>query len=232
MPDLNFSEDEHEEDSESTELLSDETEEELEEERKGGGLVKILIVVVAFLIVGGGAAFLLNKLGIVKLWGKKQPAPTVVEYNETAPAQGQEVEKKDTAPTQMIETPAIDLPKKKTPAKGEAKPDGKSLATSEKKPAQPLKEMPAAQSSGKLSEMKGEYTIQVFALKDKASAESVVQKLGDAGYPVYLEERAHKDGQWYTIRIGHYPSRKDAQMAVASFAEELKSRYWIDRVNK
>ncbi|MBI3585969.1 MAG: SPOR domain-containing protein [Ignavibacteriales bacterium] len=234
MPDLNFSEDEHEEDSESTELLSDESEEELEEEKKGGGLVKVLIVIFAFLIVGGGAAFLLNKLGIVKLWGKKQPAPTVVEYNEAAPEQEQAVEKKDTAQTQMIETPAIDTPKKKTPAKGEAKSESKPVAKSEKKPAQPIKQMqmPAVPSSGKLGEMKGEYTVQVFALKNKISAESMVQKLSEAGYPAYMEERMYKDGPWYTVRIGHYPSRKDAQTAVESFAEELKSRYWIDRVNK
>lgn len=227
MPDLNLSEDESAESTESTEPSSEQTEEQPQEEKKGGGLVKVLIVVLAVLIVGGGAAFLLNRLGIIKLWGTKQPAPTVVEYQEAAPAenatQEQAVEKKDAAPTQMIETPAIDTPKK-TPAKADTKP--------EKKPAQPIKEMPATQSSGKLTEMKGQYTIQVFALKNKTSAESMVQKLDDAGYPVYLEEREYKDGPWYTVRIGHYPSRKDAQMAVESFAEELKSRYWIDRVKK
>ncbi|MBI3580060.1 MAG: SPOR domain-containing protein [Ignavibacteriales bacterium] len=231
MPDLNLSEDESAENIESTEPSSEQTDEQPQEEKKGGGAVKVLIVVLAILIVGGGAAFLLNRLGIVKLWGKKQSAATVVEYNEMAPPQEQAVEKKDTAPTQMIETPAIDAPKK-APAKAEAKPESKAVAKGEKKPAPPVKEMPTAQSSGKLTEMKGEYTIQVFALKNKTSAESMVQKLGDAGYPVYLEEREYKDGPWYTVRIGHYPSRKDAQMAVESFAEELKSRYWIDRVKK
>lgn len=228
MPDLNLNEDEFEEDSEDTELSSQEGEEGVEEEKKGGGLVKILIVVVAFLIVGGGAAFLLNKLGIVKLWGTKQSAPTIVENAEVTPAQDQAVAMQDTAQAELIETPAIETPKK-TPAKAEAKPESKFAAKSEKKPAQPKKEMPSA---GKLGEMAGQYTIQVFALKNKTSAESMVQKLGDAGYPAYMEERDYKDGPWYTVRIGYYPSRKDAQMAVESFAEELKSRYWIDRVKK
>ena len=91
------------------------------------------------------------------------------------------------------------------------------------------KEMPAPALSGNLQEMKGEYTIQVSAWRDKEIAQEIVRRLEEAGYPAFAEDRAYKDGTWYTVRVGRYASRKDAEMAVQSFAEELRSSYWIDK---
>jgi cell division septation protein DedD len=82
----------------------------------------------------------------------------------------------------------------------------------------------------KLGEMKGEYTIQVSAWRDKSIADEMVKRLAEAGYPAYVEERPYKDGSWFTVRIGRYSSRKDAQEAVQNFADEIKSSYWIDKV--
>jgi cell division septation protein DedD len=121
----------------------------------------------------------------------------------------------------MIETPPVD-------EKGK-------LASSQKKGGEQSiaktggKEMPAPALSGNLQEMKGEYTIQVSAWRDKEIAQEIVKRLEVAGYPAFAEDRAYKDGTWYTVRVGRYASRKDAEMAVQSFAEELKSSYWIDR---
>ncbi len=202
-----------------------------EPEKTGGGVAKILIIVLALLVVGGGGAFLLNKLGVVHIFGKKKPAPAVVQLQEQTPAQQPEA----TAPAgkagqpTMIETPPLDekgaiaAPAKK----GAAKAAAKGMVKEKSLPAP--KEMPVAAQSGNLQEMKGEYTIQVSAWRDKEIAQELVRRLEDAGYPAYVDDRPYKDGTWYTVRVGRYPSRKEAEQAVQSFAEELRSSYWIDR---
>lgn len=216
MPDLNLQEDEGalqnpEGSPEGSGEMAEVTGEEEAVKESKGGLIKVLIIVVGVLVLGGGGVFLLNKLGIVKLWGKK--APTVVEVQESTPPEytPQESAGVDTAQPQMIETPALEETKK-----GEVKPT-----------ASPSTGTVAA--STKLSEMKGEYTVQVSAWRTLETAQEMVTRLAGAGYPAYVEERSYKDGPWYTVRIGRYPSRKEAQMAVENFAEELKARYWIDR---
>jgi cell division septation protein DedD len=230
MPDLNLQDDGSLENAEgSTEQSEETTVAEEEPAKKGGGGMMIIIAVLAVLIVGGGGAFLLNKLGVIHIFGKKKAAPSVVQLQEQPASQTEATtQPSDAGQTQMIETPPVDQ-------KGGAKEEKKSVekgvtkkATKEK-PQQPAKEMPAPASSGKLQEMKGEYTIQVSAWRDKEIAQEIVKRLEDAGYPAFQEERAYKDGTWYTVRVGRYASRKEAQMAVQSFAEELKSSYWIDK---
>jgi cell division septation protein DedD len=233
MPDLNLQDDEGaRERPEGTDGTTDELTESMEtsEEVKGskGGLFKVLIIIVGVLVLGGGTVFLLNSLGIVKLWGTKS-TPTVVQYEEPATGTEQPTEIQQHTPEAsrepaMIETPALDEPKKE-PVKTEARP----AAPVTSQPAG-NKTMPTQPASSKLSEMKGEYTVQVSAWREEATAQEIVKRLEAAGYPAFVEERTYKDGTWYTVRIGRYPTRKDAQLAVAHFAEELQANHWIDRV--
>ncbi len=220
MPDLNLQDEEGS--LENLENLGEgETEapvEEVEERGKGKGAT-ILIAVLAILIVGAGAVYLLNRFGIIKVFGKKAPPQVVQLQQEPTPAETPGVGAADTTAAKMIETPPLRGAKA-----GAAPPAGKPTA------AAPKKEMPTSTAAPKLGEMRGEYTIQVSAWRDKSIAEEMVKRLAEAGYPSYVEERPYKDGSWYTVRIGKYSSRKDAQEAVQSFAEEIKSNFWIDRV--
>lgn len=229
MPDLNLQDErpldnleDSTEHAEGTSMAGEGTEQK-------GGATKIILVVLAILIVFGGGAFLLNKLGVINLFGKKKAAPQVVQLQEQAGAGQAEANTKpaDAEQTPMIETPPVDQ-KGALAAKKEGEKDGAKKGTKEK-PIQPVKEMPSPVSGGKLGEMKGEFTIQVSAWRDKEIAHEIVKRLEDAGYPAFQEERAYKDGTWFTVRVGRYASRKDAQMAVQNFAEELRTSYWIDR---
>jgi hypothetical protein len=179
----------------------------------GGGTAKVLVIIVALVVLGGGV-FLLNKFGIIKLWGKKAP-PAVTQVQEDAfpadlpPEQLGMAE--DTSMAELLETPPISepVPKKDEPMK----PFGMD-----------------AMGKSKLNEMTGNYTIQVSAWRDKATADLMVKRLDEAGYPAYVERRDYKDGTWFTVRIGRYPSPREAKKAVETFALELRSSYWIDRV--
>ena len=194
--------------------------------KKGGGMGMILIVVLAVIIVLGGGAFVLNKLGVVHLWGPK-PAPAVVELSEPAaePPAETVAPQQEASQTQMIETPPVDeRGKPSAPAeKSKAKP-----AAPAAKPQAPVHQMPAPQASN-VGDMKGEYTVQVSAWREKEIADEMVRRLSEAGYPAFVEGRDYKGGTWYTVRVGRYGSRKEAEEAVQGFGDELKSSYWIDK---
>jgi len=227
MPDLNLQDEGSLDNVEgSTENPDETTTPEEEPGKKGGGAMTILVVVLAVLIVGGGGAFLLDKLGVVHIFGKKKTPPAVVQLQDQQAAQTEATtQPTDAGQPQMIETPPVE---KKGGVAAEKK-EGVTKRGTKEKLQQPVKEMPAAASSGKLQEMKGEFTVQVSAWRDKEMATEIVKRLEAAGYPAFQEERAYKDGTWYTVRVGRYASRKDAEMAVQSFAEEIKSSYWIDK---
>jgi cell division septation protein DedD len=228
MPDLNLQDEGSLDNLESSSEHSDDTTTPEEEPAKRGGATMMIVVVLAVLIVGGGGAFLLDKLGVVHIFGKKKPA-TVVQLQEQPGTQSTETSAQPTDAGQaaMIETPPVD--QKGTPSEAKGGEKAVSKKAGKEKSQQPVKEMPAPASSGKLGDMKGEFTIQVSAWRDKEMAQEIVKRLEDAGYPAFQEERAYKDGTWYTVRVGRYASRKEAEMAVQSFAEELRGNYWIDR---
>ncbi len=195
----------------------------------GGGSSKMVLVIVILVIVAGGV-FALNKFGIVKLWGKK-PQPVVVSQitEEQNPAdqyaQADTTVMTDTTGVSFVDTPPL-TEGKESEMSGLVTDRGgrtKSLSGSATEASPGL-------SSSRLNEMAGNYTIQVSAWRDRPTAETLVKRLEEAGYPAFVEERGFKDGSWYLVRIGKYSSVKEAKKAVDTFAYELKTNYWIDRI--
>jgi cell division protein FtsN len=197
--------------------------------RKGGGgggsLNKILLTVLVLLIIGT-AAFYQYKKGKFP-FAKKKAVPTQVEeqpYTEPQPMAANEVTQpgaqkpQDTTSVSLLETPPVEGTSKKTEAKTEQPAGGDQKTMSESAPMQ------------KLSDMQGNYTVQVSAFREKKQADEIVSRLADGGYPAFVEEIPMKGINWYTVRIGRYASRQDAKKAVTDFALELRSNYWIDRV--
>ncbi len=188
----------------------------------GGSLNKILMSVLVLLIIGT-ALFYLYKKG--KFPFKKKAAVTVVQeetFPDTQPiASNQNTQQaaaaQDTASVPLLETPMVEDASKTA----ETKP-----ATTAETPKKTGGSMPVQ----KISDMQGNYTVQVSAFREKKQADEIVGRLEDAGYPAYVETIPMKGVSWYTVRIGHYPSRNDAKKAVEDFALEIRSNYWIDRV--
>jgi septal ring-binding cell division protein DamX len=91
-------------------------------------------------------------------------------------------------------------------------------------------EVAETESVSKLSEMSGEFTVQVVAYREKSKAVETSKNLEYAGYPSFVEKVPMKEGNFYTVRIGKYPSREDAQKAVKNFAAQLQAHYVIDKI--
>jgi len=65
--------------------------------------------------------------------------------------------------------------------------------------------------------------IQVFASKDRASADAVRKKLRGKGYTALL---VSGDGSW-KVRVGPYPDREEAERAASILREQEKLSTWI-----
>jgi septal ring-binding cell division protein DamX len=192
----------------------------------GGSLNKILLTILILLIVGT-TVFYLYKKG--KFPFKKKPPVMAVQeepFQEPMPQMTAQNPQQQAAQQQPIDTSSV--PMLETPMVNESaqKPEAK-----QSKPAETKEEGgQVSVSKGKLSDMQGNYTVQVSAFHEKKQAEKIMNRLEDAGYPAFVESVPMKGVSWYTVRIGRYESRKDARKAVQDFALELRSNYWIDRV--
>ena len=195
----------------------------------GGGGSKMVLIIVVLVIIAGGV-FALNKFGIVKLWGKKaQPVVVTQIPEEQYPAEqyaaADTTALTDTTGVSFVDTPPL-TEEKESEMSGLVTDRGGKTKTLSGSMGEPV----SMSTSSKLNEMSGNYTIQVSAWRDRPTAETLVKRLEVAGYPAFVEQRSFKDGSWYLVRIGKYSSIKEAKKAVDSFAYQLKSNYWIDRI--
>ncbi|WDT82550.1 MAG: SPOR domain-containing protein [Candidatus Manganitrophus sp.] len=74
----------------------------------------------------------------------------------------------------------------------------------------------------------GAYTIQVASFADQKGAETLSQKLKKKGYEAYVAAgEVPEKGTRYRVRIGHYPSRAEAQKAAEGIQEAEKLSFLI-----
>ena len=186
----------------------------------GGGGKKILIIFLVLILMAAGVYFM-NQRGIIKLWGKKKALVTQIQdepfqqepIDQPAQEPTQELQQQtDTSQVALIET---------APVEEKAEPPTETMEK---------EEVAETESVSKLSEMSGEFTVQVIAYREKSKAVETSKNLEYAGYPSFVEKVPMKGGAWYTVRIGKYPSREDAQKAVKNFAAQLQANYVIDKI--
>lgn len=215
MPDLNLLDDVSFEE-ESTPSPAPKKQKPIKQKGTGGGSSVLLLLLIIILVLGA-VAYFLNQKGIIKLWGKKKAPITQIE-EEPFPPLVQE-EQKTVAPPQQHDTTQIAL--LDTSFVGHEGEDSKGTE----------KELEMS-DRGDLASMEGEYTIQVIAFKEKKQAEEVRENLEIAGYPAFVEKVALKNGAWYRVCIGKYPTREDAKKAVLTFGSQLRSNYIIDKISQ
>lgn len=100
--------------------------------------------------------------------------------------------------------PAKSIQAKKAPPKPSARPNKKPVAQS------------VASDSGNVRKGKGQYTIQVAAVKESGSAERLVARLRGKGYPAYqVRVEVPGKGVWHRVRVGAFESRTSADRMLA-----------------
>ena len=169
----------------------------------GGGIPKIVLIVVIALVAVGGLLFVLNTTGVVKLWGKKKPAPIVVNI----PTEVSPPVVKDTAKAAPVTA------KKKVETNAAMQNNLTKLESN-------------AQAGGTMVMGTGNYTIQIASWPMQEKATSQADVFSSAGFDAFVSHR----GGYYTVNVGRFESRKKARQKAESMAHMLESRFIIAKV--
>jgi cell division septation protein DedD len=113
------------------------------------------------------------------------------------------------APTQAVAPPAAGAPPRAEPKVTVPKPTPEAS--------------PAAKAVGKGPA----FTIQVVALKDKATAESVVAHLKDKGFYAYVVSPEGDSAGLFSVRVGTFATRSDAERTEVKLRDQEKFKPFI-----
>lgn len=89
---------------------------------------------------------------------------------------------------------------------------------------------PPAQAEAQAAEG-GAYYVQVFAGRDRQSAEALVRELTGKGHPVKLFSEREGRGALYKVRVGGYATREQADGAKDKLIDDGYSGAWVTAVD-
>jgi cell division protein FtsN len=76
----------------------------------------------------------------------------------------------------------------------------------------------------------GTWIVQLAALRDRAAATSIVQRLSGRGYPAYIvNPSAGAPTPVYRVQVGRYEDRHEAEQVARRLEKEEKFNTWISR---
>ncbi len=75
----------------------------------------------------------------------------------------------------------------------------------------------------------GDFFVQVFAGRDRESAEALVSRLRGQGYRPQLDSASEGQGRLFKVRVGGYASRELAQAAADKLRAEGYPGSWVTR---
>jgi cell division septation protein DedD len=75
----------------------------------------------------------------------------------------------------------------------------------------------------------GVFSVQVFAGRDRTTAEEVAKTLMAKGYPVRMTSEAEGKSALYKVRVGRYATKGEAQAAAERLRREGQSGAWVTK---
>ncbi len=171
----------------------------------GGGVSKVLIIVIVAIIALGAFAFILNTMGVVKLWGKKKATPQVVALppDNFSPVTSAET-------SQPVEQKAVETP---SATENKTKVETSTLPSSSKK---------------NIVSGTGMYTVQISSWPVEAKATAQAQVFTDAGFEAFVEPL----GSYFRVCIGRYETKAEAKTQMEKMEPMLESRPVVAKVGK
>jgi rare lipoprotein A len=76
----------------------------------------------------------------------------------------------------------------------------------------------------------GPWYVQVFAGRDRSTADEIIQALGQKGHSVRLDTRREGTGSLYRVQVGGFATREAADRAADRLRKEGQTGAWVTRV--
>jgi cell division septation protein DedD len=73
------------------------------------------------------------------------------------------------------------------------------------------------------------FVVQVAAVTSRNEADAIAKRLGGKGYPTFVTTPGNGAPKMFRVRVGKYPSRRDAETVAAKLEKEEQFKPWITR---
>ena len=157
-----------------------------------------------------------SKLGLTYPSRLEEPEPVAEDVPTGLPAH----EAFATTAVAKVPPPPVSKPDSKTAAKNAAAAkNAPALATSATVPAKDADAAPAGQG----------FVVQVAAVRQKSEADSIRGRLTRKGYPAFVATAGAPGAPTYRVRVGKYPSRREADAVAAKLEREEQFKPWVTR---
>jgi cell division septation protein DedD len=153
------------------------------------------------------------------------PAPSAPAASNSGPVASQETL---TYPNRLEgqESPEETLKATPPPVSAKPAPAPAKVAPPTPKPA-PVAATPSPAVSG---EPAGNgFVVQVAAVNNRGEAETIAKRLAGKGYPSFVTTPPNGTPRMFRVRIGKYPTRREAETIAARLEKEDQFKPWITR---
>jgi len=151
-----------------------------------------------------------SKLGLTYPNRLEEPDPVAEDVPSGLPAH------EPFATTAVARVPPPPAPK------ADAKPASKNaaaVATAAAAPKDPVSAAPSGPG----------FVVQVAAVRQHAEADAIRGRLARKGYPAFIATAGTPGAPTYRVRVGKYPSRREADTIAAKLEREEQFKPWVTR---
>ena len=141
-------------------------------------------------------------------------------------------------PTAAAPPPAVDdlsyfnrLEKSNTPAEN-LKPASSQTAAARERSAEEVRQLPGKSGPTDIAsaEPPGQgYAVQIAALNVRSEADAIANRLSAKGYAAYVLAPASGTPPVYRVRVGKFPTRREAESIAAKLQKEEQFKPWVTR---
>lgn len=112
-------------------------------------------------------------------------------------------------------------------------PEPKAVTPAVETPAPPLAavEKPAPQPSATAGSDPGDkgYAVQIAAVNARSEADAMAKRLASKGYSAYVLAPASGTPPVYRVRVGKFPTKREAETVAAKLQKEEQLKPWVTR---
>ena len=156
------------------------------------------------------------------------PAPASSSAKTPAPPPAKPQPKPEPAAKQASTKP--EPAARQVPPKAEPTPKQASTKPDVARPAQAASPVPAAAPATDTSVAEpGGFSVQIAALNERGQADAIAKRLSSKGYTAYVMSPADGTPSVYRVRVGKFPTRREAESIAAKLQKEEQFRPWVTR---
>jgi DedD protein len=118
----------------------------------------------------------------------------------------------------------------KAPASAAVEKPAREVERSAPKETAPALKDPAKATAAEAAPPAGDgFAVQIAALNVRSEADAIAKRLSSKGYSAYVMSPANGTPSVYRVRVGKFPTRREAESIAARLQKEEQFKPWVTR---